>query len=113
MNVIHHSKLYLHQIYNIVFRGNNQRPQIISQKLMNVMIAITEIQFIGKGKIMQQYLILGNLQDIMRTFHRGGKERTPISRDITASQLNRKVNQSSAVGRLGISTLWQWRLRSF
>jgi hypothetical protein len=78
MNVIHHSKLYLHQIYNIVFQGNNQIPKIISQKLMNVMKAITGIQFIGKGKILQQYLIRGNLLDIMRTFQRGEKEKTPI-----------------------------------
>jgi hypothetical protein len=61
-----------------VFQGNNQRPQIISQKLMNVMKAITEIQFIGKGKILQLYLIRGNLLDIMRTFQRGEKEKTPI-----------------------------------
>jgi hypothetical protein len=78
MNVIHHSKLYLHQIYNIVFQGNNQKLQIISQKLMNVMKAITVIQYIGKGQIMQQCLIRGNLRDIMRTFQRGEKERTPI-----------------------------------
>jgi hypothetical protein len=67
MNVIHHSKLYLHQIYNIVFQGKNQRPQIISQKLMNVMIAITGIQFIGKGKIMLLFSIHGNLRDITKT----------------------------------------------
>jgi hypothetical protein len=67
MNVIHHSKLYLHQIYNIAFQGNNQRPQIISQELMNVMIAITGIQFIGKGKIMLLFSIHGNLRDIMKT----------------------------------------------
>jgi hypothetical protein len=78
MYVIHHSKLYLHQIYNIVFQGNNQKPQIISQELMNVMKAITGIQFTGKGKIMQQYLIRGNLRDIMKTFQRGEKEKTPI-----------------------------------
>jgi len=78
MNVTHHSKLYLYQIYNIVFQGNNQRPQIISQKLMNAKRAITEIQFTGKGKIMQQCLIRGNLRDIMRTFQRGEKEKTPI-----------------------------------
>ena len=65
-------------ISNIVFQGNNQRPQIMSQKLMNVMKAITGIQFIGKGKIMQQYLILCNLRDIMKTFQRGEKEKTPI-----------------------------------
>jgi hypothetical protein len=78
MNVTHHTKLYLHQIYNIVFQGNNQRPQIISQKLMNVMKAIIGIPFIGKGKILQQYLIRGNLLDIMKTFQRGEKEKTPI-----------------------------------
>ena len=78
MNMTHHLKLYLYQIYNIVFQGNNQRPQIISQKLMNVMKAITRIQFIGKGKILQQYLIRDNLLDIMRTFQRGEKEKTPI-----------------------------------
>ena len=77
MNVIHHSKLYLHQIYNIAFQGNNQRPEIIYQKLMNVINVITRIQFIGKGKIMLQYLIPGNLQDIMRTLPRGEKEKNP------------------------------------
>jgi hypothetical protein len=61
-----------------VFQGNNQKLKIISQKLMNVMIGITEIRFIGKEKIMQQYLIRGNLQDIMRTYQRGEKEKIPI-----------------------------------
>ena len=42
------------------------------------MKAITGIQFIGKGKILQQYLIRGNLLDIMRTFQQGEKEKTPI-----------------------------------
>lgn len=51
MNVIHHTKLYLHQIWNIVFQGNNQRPEIISQEFMNVMKAITGIQSIGIYRI--------------------------------------------------------------
>ena len=78
MNVIHHSKLYRHPIYFIVFQGNNQRPEITSQKLMNVMEAITGIQSIGKRKIMQQCLIHGNLRDIMRIFQRGEKEKIQI-----------------------------------
>jgi len=45
---------------------------------MNAKRAITEIQFTGKGMIMQQCLIRGNLRDIMRTFQRGEKEKTPI-----------------------------------
>ena len=39
---------------------------------------ITEIQFTGKGKITQQYLIHGNLPDIMKTFKRGEKEKITI-----------------------------------
>ena len=78
MNVIHHTKLYLRQICNIVFQGNNQRPEIISREFMNVMKGITEIQFTGKGKITQQYLIHGNLPDIMKTFKRGEKEKITI-----------------------------------
>jgi hypothetical protein len=67
MNVIHHSKLYLHQIYNIVSQGSDQKRQIMSQRPMNVMKAITGIQFIGKGKIMLLFSIHGNLRDIMKT----------------------------------------------
>ena len=78
MNVIHHTKLYLRQICNIVFQGNNQRPEIISREFMNVMKAITGIQSIGRRKIMPPYSIHGILRDIMRTFQRGEKEKTPI-----------------------------------
>ena len=78
MNVIHHTKLYLRQICNIVFQGNNQRPEIISREFMNVMKAITGIQSIGKRKIMQLCLIRGNLRDITKTLQRGEKEKTPI-----------------------------------
>jgi stress-induced morphogen len=39
------------------------------------MIAITKIRFNGKERIMQQYLIRGNLQDIMRTSQPGEKEK--------------------------------------
>ena len=78
MNVTHHSILYLHQIYNIVSQGSDQKRQIMSQGSMNVMNTITGIQFIGKGKIMLLFSIHGNLRDIMRTFQRGEKEKTPI-----------------------------------
>lgn len=78
MNVIHHTKLYLHQIWNIVFQGNNQRPEIISQEFMNVMKAITGIQFIGRRKIMLPYSIHGNLQDITKTLMTEEKDKTPI-----------------------------------
>ena len=40
---------------------------------MNVKRGITETQFTGKGKITQQYLIHGNLPDIMKTFKRDTK----------------------------------------
>ena len=78
MNMTHHLKLYLYQIYNIVFQGNNQRPQIISQKLMNVMKAITGIPSIGRRKIMLPYSIHGNLQDITKTLMTEEKDKTPI-----------------------------------
>jgi len=55
---------------------------------MNVINVITGIQFIGKGKIMLQYLIPGNLQDILRTLPRGEKEKIPILRDIIVSKLS-------------------------
>jgi len=67
MNAIHHTKLCLHLICNIVFQGNNQRPKIISQELTNVMKATTEIRFIGRGKTMLPYSNHGNLQDITKT----------------------------------------------
>jgi hypothetical protein len=67
MNAIHHTKLYLHQIYNIVSQGSDQKRQIMSQGSMNVMNTITGIQFIGKGKIMLLFSIHGNLRDIMKT----------------------------------------------
>ena len=78
MNVIHHTKLYLHQIWNIVFQGNNQRPEIISQEFMNVMKAITGIPCIGRRKIMLLYSIHGNLQDITKTLMTEEKDKTPI-----------------------------------
>ena len=78
MNVIHHTKLYLRQICNIVFQGNNQRPEIISRKFMNVMKAITGIQSIGRRKIMLPYSIHGNLQDITKTLMTEEKDKTPI-----------------------------------
>ena len=71
-------KLFLHQTCIIVFRVNNQRQVIMSLVSMNVNRAITEIQSTGKEKITQQYLIHGNLQDIMKTFKRGEKEKITI-----------------------------------
>ena len=78
MNVIHHTKLYLLQICNIVFQGNSQRPEIISQEFMNVMKAITGIPSIGRRKIMLPYSIHGNLQDITKTLMKEEKDKTPI-----------------------------------
>jgi hypothetical protein len=45
---------------------------------MNVMTGITEIRFIGKEKIMRQYLIRGNLQDITKTLTTEEKDWTLI-----------------------------------
>jgi hypothetical protein len=78
MNVIHHTKLYLRQICNIVFQGNNQRPEIISQEFMNVMKAITGMPSIGRRKIMPLYSIHGNLQDITKTSMTEENDKTPI-----------------------------------
>ena len=78
MNVIHHTKLYLRQICNIVFQGNNQRREIISQEFMNVMKAITGIPSIGRRKIMIPYPIHGNLQGITKTLMTEEKDKTPI-----------------------------------
>jgi hypothetical protein len=50
----------------------------MSLAFMNVKRAITEIQSTGKEKITQQYLIHGNLPDIMKTFKRGEKEKITI-----------------------------------
>ena len=52
MYVLPRLKLFLHQICNIVSLGNNQRPVTMSRGPMNVMSAIIEILFTGKGKIM-------------------------------------------------------------
>ncbi len=95
MYVLHRLKLFLHQISNIVFRGNNQRPVIMSRERMNVKRVITEILFTGKGKIMQLYLILGNLPDIMKTFKRGEKEKIAIYQSdssLPESQLGFSLN---------------------
>lgn len=78
INARHRLKLFLHQICIIVFRVNNQRQVIMSLASMNVKRAITEIQFTGKEKITQQYLIHGNLPDIMKTFKRGEKGKITI-----------------------------------
>ena len=78
MNVIHHTKLYLLQICNIVFQGNNQRPEIISQEFMNVMKAITGMPSIGRRKIMPLYSIHGNLQDITKISMTEENDKTPI-----------------------------------
>jgi hypothetical protein len=78
MNVIHHTKLYLRQICNIVFQGNNQRPEIFYREFMNVMKAITGIPSIGRRKIMVPYSIHVNLQDITKTLMTEEKDKTPI-----------------------------------
>ena len=55
-----------------------RRQVIMSLASMNVKRAITEIQFTGKEKITQQYLIHGNLPDIMKTFKRVEKGKITI-----------------------------------
>ena len=67
MNANHHTKLFLHQICNIVFQGNNPRPKIISRELTNVIKATIGIRSIGRRKTMLPYSNHGNLQDITKT----------------------------------------------